>query len=120
MVLLIDDNREFREAVAEFLTDEGYTVHSAADGREALQWSKNCETLPKLILLDLLMPILDGWGFLDERRKDSRLACVPVVIMSGASGIEREAKNAGASAVMNKPVVPQELLRVIQYYTAET
>jgi len=116
MLLLIDDDRELREALAEFLALHGYLVHSVADGCAALQWSKGGNTLPKLILLDLFMPVLDGWGFLFERRKDPRLARIPVVIMSGSRGIDRKAKEAGATAVMFKPVVPQELLRVIESF----
>jgi CheY-like chemotaxis protein len=60
MVLLVDDNEEWREALGEFLTLQGYTVQSAANGSEALELSKRYQTPPELILLDMNMPILDG------------------------------------------------------------
>jgi CheY-like chemotaxis protein len=114
MVLLVDDNREWRESVEEFLVGEGYTVQSAADGSEALELSKRYQTAPELILLDLNMPILDGWGFLAERDSVPQLAKVPVMVMSASRGIDREAKEAGATAVLQKPVAPQTMLRTIE------
>jgi CheY-like chemotaxis protein len=59
------------------------------------------------------MPILDGWGFLVERAKDPLLADIPVVIVSGYSDVAQRAKEAGAVAVVRKPLEPQTLLRVI-------
>jgi len=64
MVLLVDDNQEWRETVREYLALHGYIVQSAANGSEALELSKRYQTPPELILLDLNMPILDGWDFL--------------------------------------------------------
>jgi CheY-like chemotaxis protein len=66
-----------------------------------------------LILLDIAMPVLDGWGFLTERFKDSRLVLIPVVIISGSCGISDKAKVAGATAVLVKPLKPDQLLPVI-------
>jgi CheY-like chemotaxis protein len=67
----------------------------------------------------MVMPVLDGWGFLSERRKDARLSSVPVVVMSGSSGIERKAKEAGAAAVMRKPLAPQALLEIVGQFATE-
>jgi CheY-like chemotaxis protein len=75
-------------------------------------------TSPELILLDLNMPILDGWGFLAERASYPQLAEVPVVIMSAASGIAGRAMEAGVRGVMRKPIMPQALLQVIERYAA--
>jgi len=74
------------------------------------------QTHPGLILLDVEMPVLDGWGFLTERGKDPQLADVPVVIVSGCHDIAQRAKDAGAVAVVRKPVEPQTLLRVIEHF----
>ena len=76
--------------------------------------SKRYQTPPELILLDLNMPILDGWGFLAARDSVSQLAKVPVVVMSASIGIDRKAKEAGATAVLQKPIAPQTMLRMIE------
>jgi CheY-like chemotaxis protein len=70
--------------------------------------------LPKLILLDLNMPVLDGWGFLLERSKDPRLLNVPVILISGSEGIEKRAKMAGAHSVLHEPAEPSNLLSLIE------
>jgi CheY-like chemotaxis protein len=114
MVLLVDDNQEWRETVGEFLALQGYAVQSVANGSEALEWSKRYQVPPELILLDLNMPILDGWGFLAERPRYPELAKAPVVVMSASRGIDREAKQAGAAAVLQKPFAPQTMLTLIE------
>ena len=116
MILLVDDNREFCETLAEFLTLQGQTVQCAENGSEALRLVADSHIRPAVILLDLEMPILDGWGFLAERGKDPLLAGVPVVIMSAFQDIAQRAKEAGAIAVLCKPVEPQTLLRLIEHF----
>jgi CheY-like chemotaxis protein len=116
MVLVVDDNRELCEDFTEFLSFHGYVVQCAAFGSEALRLLAASQTHPGLILLDVEMPVLDGWGFLAERGKDPRLADVPVVIVSGYRDVAQRAKEAGAIAVMRKPVEPQPLLRLIEQF----
>jgi len=116
VVLLVDDNRELCGVLTEFLCFHGHTVKCAADGSEALRLVSDSQTRPGLILLDLVMPVLDGWGFLAERAKDPVLADVPVVIISGCSEVAHKAEEAGAVAVLRKPVEPQTLLRVIEHF----
>ena len=116
MILLVDDNRESCEALAEFLYHKGHTVRCAGNGSEALKLLADSHSRPTVILLDLEMPILDGWGFLSERRKDPLLADIPVVIVSGYHDVARKAKDAGAVAVVRKPVEPQTLLRVVDHF----
>ena len=79
MILLVDDNCESSEALAEFLSREGHAVQRASNGSEALRLLADSQTRPALIFLDLEMPVLDGWGFLAERSKDPILADVPAV-----------------------------------------
>ena len=64
MVLIVDDDRLLREALSDFLDLKGPTVHCTANEREAIEWFKGRQTFPGLIFLDLVMPVLDGWGFL--------------------------------------------------------
>jgi len=72
-LLLVEDDRNLARSLKEFLASQGYSVLYATNGREALEILSACRVLPKLILLDLMMPVLDGWGFLLERRKETRL-----------------------------------------------
>jgi two-component system chemotaxis response regulator CheY len=116
MLLLVDDDRELCEDFTEFLSFHGYVVQCAANGSEALRLLAASQTRPALILLDLEMPVLDGWGFLAERSKEPLLDDVPVVIVSGCRDVAQKAKEAGAVAVVRKPVEPQTLLRVIEHF----
>jgi CheY-like chemotaxis protein len=116
MLLIVDDDRLLREALLDFLASQGHTVHQAANGREAIDWFKGHETFPGLIFLDLLMPVLDGWGFLLERRQNPAIEIIPVVVMSGSLGIADRAKAAGAVHVMRKPFGTEELLPVIEQF----
>jgi CheY-like chemotaxis protein len=119
VVLLVENNRELCDTLAEFLSLKGHAVQCAADGSEALRLLTDSEIRPAVILLDLVMPELDGWRFLAERAKDPLLADVPVVIMSECSDVTQKAKKAGAVAVVRKPVEPDTLLRVVEYFAGE-
>jgi two-component system response regulator HydG len=83
VVLVVDDNRESCEALAEFLSLQDHAVRCAGNGSEALQLLANSHTRPAVIFMDLEMPVLDGWEILADRGKDPLLADTPVVIVSG-------------------------------------
>src|SRR5262249_30448512 len=74
-ILLVDDDPELRQSLVDLLEDEGYRPHTAASGRQALAALRDPD-LPDLILLDLMMPDLNGWQFCDMQRKDPRLAAI--------------------------------------------
>jgi two-component system chemotaxis response regulator CheY len=112
--LVIDDDRDAREVIVEFLASHGFAGRSAKNGEEALRLLRERTRLPELILLDLVMPVLDGWGFLSERSRDSSLWTIPVIVMSGSRGIEERARTAGAQDVLSKPVQPKTLLSAIE------
>jgi two-component system, chemotaxis family, chemotaxis protein CheY len=116
MILLVDDDYESCDALTEFLSRRGYTVQYASNGYDALQWLARSEVLPALILLDLVMPVLDGWGFLERRRNDPRLMNLPVVIMSSCRNEMQRAKDAGGMAFVVKPIEPRALLQVIESF----
>jgi CheY-like chemotaxis protein len=80
-VLVVDDDPEIRESIAELLNDEGYQVLVAGNGREALDQIRG-GARPNLIVLDLMMPVMDGWQFLEERTRDLALKAIPVVVVS--------------------------------------
>src|ERR1044071_1184503 len=77
MILVVEDDSAIREVLTDVLESEGYQVLNAANGREAIQLLRS-STLPCLILLDLMMPVMNGWQFRDEQRQDPLLAPVPV------------------------------------------
>ena len=116
MVLVVDDDRESSEALAQFLSLKGHGVQCATNGGEALQLLTETHDPPALIFLDLMMPVLDGWGFLELRAKNPVLAEVPVVVISGCRDVSQRAKEAGAVAFLRKPVEPQILLRVVEHF----
>jgi CheY-like chemotaxis protein len=111
VLLIVDDEPEIRELLVECLALEGHIALIAANGSEALELAR--EVLPSLILLDLNMPVLNGWAFLSERLADPLLSKVPVLVMSGSSEVAR-AKAAGAAAVIRKPFTPSELLPLVE------
>jgi CheY-like chemotaxis protein len=119
MILVVDDDAGIRDLLVEFLVLHGHIVDSAVNGRHALELLKVVLKPPELILLDLSMPVLDGWGFLEERSKDRDLLVIPVLVMSATPGITAKAKAAGAQTVLPKPFSPRDLLPVIdQFATA--
>src|SRR5260370_17182715 len=96
VILVIDDDRELCEGLAEYLSIQGYAVQYATNGREALRLLADSQNRPALVLLDLMMPVLDGWGFLAARRRDPRLADLPVIILSGCHDVTQTTTDAVA------------------------
>jgi CheY-like chemotaxis protein len=113
-VLLVDDDDDMRTALQNFLGDEGFAVHTARNGREALTRLEEIEP-PGLILLDLMMPVMDGTQFLAERHRDSRFARIPVVIMSAWTR-DWQGDAVGVEAVVTKPIKPEQLVSLIARY----
>lgn len=83
-ILVADDNRDVRETIVDALTDEGYIAVGAKDGKDALAKLANMPA-PTLILLDLMMPIMSGWEFLDAQKKDAKFASHQVVTISSVN-----------------------------------
>lgn len=98
-VLVVDDDRSIRETIAQALLLEGYSVATAADGRQALD--QIAENPPRLVLLDLTMPVMNGWELL-HRIRDAQLD-VPVVIMTAGYRAQVEAERHGADGHLAKP-----------------
>jgi CheY-like chemotaxis protein len=83
-ILIVDDHDDIRETLAQVLQVEGYQVATAVNGREALDYLRS-HPAPCLILLDLTMPVMNGWDFRYEQLKDPNLAEIPIVIVSGTN-----------------------------------
>jgi CheY-like chemotaxis protein len=108
-ILLVEDDIDVRATVCELLAEEGYSVVTARNGAEALHYLKKTTMLPQLILLDLLMPVMDGWQFRAEQKRDGRLSTIPVVVYS-AHGTRQPID---AVAILAKPVGLTELLDTV-------
>jgi CheY-like chemotaxis protein len=111
-VLIVDDHREIREVMAELLEINGYRVSDAANGREALKLLEEQEP-PCLILLDLMMPVMNGWELLDQLRSREDLASLPVVIVSA---YDDRAPRDQVQGVVKKPIEFSRLLRQVETY----
>jgi serine/threonine protein kinase len=118
-VLVVDDNAAIRQVMATALTGQGYRVSAAANGREALDLLRG-GPLPDLILLDLIMPVMDGWQFLHARRQDPRLAAVPVLIVSALDEGQAEAFALGVAGHLHKPIEPEKLWSAVRNQTDKT
>ena len=111
-VLIVEDNTDQRELLSELLALNGYRVSCAENGKDALEKLRKIPIPPALILLDLMMPIMDGWAFM--RRFRRRKAKIPVLVMTG----EDSPAVAGAAAILNKPVKPTALLSFLKQFLA--
>ncbi len=106
-VLIIEDDPEFRDAMSVFLELEGYDVACADNGRAGLKEARAHR--PDVILLDLMMPVLDGYGFRAEQKADASLAGIPVVVVSALA----ERRDIDASAFVPKPCDLDAVLGVV-------
>jgi DNA-binding response OmpR family regulator len=110
-VLLVDDEPMVRETLGQVLSDEGYVVDLAVDGETALE--RVHAARPDAILLDLMMPGMNGRQFLQALRDEPAYACVPVMIMTAVHGLEINLATLGASEVVEKPFNVDELLNKV-------
>lgn len=93
LVLVIDDDIDLREVMAAVLDDSGYSTVTCSNGREALEWLNNNPS-PDLILVDLMMPVMNGRDFLKERAKNGA-STVPTLVMSASANLKAEFGDGG-------------------------
>jgi CheY-like chemotaxis protein len=117
-VLLVEDNFDTQDALKSLLELKGYRVVTAFDGREALSILRQ-GLKPGLILLDLMMPGMDGFQFINEKRDDPRIAAIPVIIYSGHHDAEANAVRLGANAYFQKPIDVDNLLKLIAVHARQ-
>jgi CheY-like chemotaxis protein len=110
-VLVVDDNDDIREVLAMALEVEGYAVSHAANGRVALEVV--ARGMPALILLDMKMPVMDGWEFAAEVRRRYAV-CAPIVVISAAADARRRAAEIGAQAWVGKPFDLTQFLAIVK------
>jgi CheY-like chemotaxis protein len=115
-VAIIEDDVGIRETIAEVLKDEGYEVMAADHGQDALDQLNSRSDIPCVILLDLMMPVMDGWAFREAQKRHPTLGKVPVIVMTADARAKDKASLLGAQAHMGKPVDLDQLLLAIQQY----
>ena len=111
-VLVIDDDPAIRDAVRDVLESAGIAVETATNGADALE--KVSRLAPRLVLLDMRMPVLDGWGFATALQE--RGVTLPVVVMTAAADASRWADEIGAIGVVAKPFGVAELISAVRRY----
>ena len=115
MIFIVEDDVDTREMLAKFLELEGFDVQTAVNGKQALEMLSG-SLQPSVILLDLMMPVMDGWEFRRQQARDARLSRIPTIIVS-AAGRERMAQ-ISADAYLSKPVDMDELLERVNQFCA--
>jgi CheY-like chemotaxis protein len=109
-VLVVEDDLDIREAIQELLYEEGYSVRGAENGADALAQLQHGYR-PDLILLDLMMPVMDGWAFCDESANDAAVAEIPIVVVSAVPDRKGPAR---AQAYLKKPIDFDNLLETVK------
>src|SRR5262249_11380421 len=100
-VLLVEDDLDLQSMMEHLLRFEGFTPVSAVNGREALRLLKS-GTVPEAILLDLMMPVMDGWAFRRAQKSDAEIAGIPVIVLTAAANVSHDELD--VVAVLRKPV----------------
>jgi CheY-like chemotaxis protein len=114
-ILIVEDDADFRDTLAELLQFEGYQVTQAGNGREALAHLRQSAP-PCLILLDLMMPEMNGWEFREAQRQDPALAQIPVAVVTGVRNDAQTLAAFGAVGYFQKPVNVSDLLTTVARY----
>ena len=110
-VMVVEDDAASRKALSQIAEFVGYEVKTAENGQEALDDLHQDDCHPCLILLDLMMPVMDGWQFLEEKEHDPALADIPVVVVSAAHDLP-----SGTAGALHKPLDLDELVTTLQQY----
>jgi CheY-like chemotaxis protein len=112
-VLIVEDDHDIRVSVRYTLEDQGYVVLTVTNGRSALELLEEVAPPPVLILLDLMLPIMDGWEFASQLRTRAHLATIPIAVISA---FDSAPALPGAVAFLKKPFSPEALLQLVARY----
>jgi CheY-like chemotaxis protein len=112
-ILVVEDDEDIRRNLQDILEFQGYEVEQATDGSAALELLKQATQPPSLILLDLMMPGMDGFQFREAQQRDHKIASIPVIVMTADGHIEIKKMKVGAQDSIRKPVELDELLEKV-------
>ncbi len=113
-ILIVEDSEDLQMLLRQLFESEGYDVSYASHGEEALKVLAGANPLPDLILLDLMMPVMDGYQFRAEQALDPRIANVPVVIMSADGNLQAKTAKVRPFATIRKPMDIALLLETVE------
>lgn len=109
-ILVVEDDDAIRESLVELMTEEGFEVNSACNGSLGIAFLKQAQELPDLILLDLMMPVMDGFEFCSVKRGEPAWAHIPTMVMSADGHIVEKKSQTGAAAYIKKPLDIDDLI----------
>lgn len=112
LVLIVEDDPEIRFALGDLLELSGYRVSKAQHGRDALQLLRG-GLRPAVILLDIMMPVMNGWAFRAEQLADPELSGIPVVVLTAMGRAEEAGRELGCHAALSKPFEISDLLTIL-------
>lgn len=115
-ILVVEDDSSIRELLVELLQSEGYDVASAVNGLEGLKFLQT-QNNPDLILIDLMMPVMDGYSFRSEQLKNPDWAKIPVVVMSAEANAKEKMRSYDISAFLSKPVELETILKTVEQFS---
>jgi two-component system cell cycle response regulator DivK len=118
-ILIVEDQEDLRGVLRDLLTASGFDVAEAVDGREGVAKAKS--ELPNLILMDIQLPVLDGYESTRQIKADPKLKATPIIAVSSFAmkGDEEKARAAGCDHYITKPYSPLQLLRVVRGFLPE-
>jgi len=118
-ILIIEDDSEIRNTMIDFLEDEGFVVRAAENGAQGISILQESETLPGLIFLDIMMPVMDGIEFRSTQLKDVNYSKIPTVIFSADGRVNQKVDTAGTVEVLKKPVELDDVINLANKYCSE-
>ncbi len=113
-ILIVEDDRDIRRNLKDLLEFEGYLVDLAENGQVALDFLNAATDLPTAIILDLMMPVMDGFQFREHQENIPRIADIPVAIMTADGHIDEKKLRTGALAALRKPADADAILSVLE------
>lgn len=118
-ILIVEDSPDLQDLLGQLFSSEGYTLFQAYNGQQALDILHEMPQLPALILLDIMMPVMDGIEFREKQSKDAKLANIPVVVMSADSNSQAKALQLSANGVVRKPIKDiEQLLKLAERFSS--
>ena len=116
-ILVVDDDRDIRDSLVELLTEHGYPAIGAGNGVEALEILRTSASPPCLILLDLMMPVMDGREFRERQLENPAWTAIPVIVISAYNDVEQQAR-ALALDHLRKPLAMRPLMDAVRRHCA--
>lgn len=115
-IVIVEDDSDVREALEEVLNEEGYQTQGFADGARALATMQQMTAPPRLILLDLMMPKMNGWQFREAQQEVPEVRSISTVILSADANVAQNLQSLGAAGYLRKPIHIQTLLELVERF----